>query len=141
LSRHLEWAVIIALAAAASGCGPRARGAERPGPQDARCDQPLAMSEEAAVAASGIDRTTLIAAMAQARPAVIGCYHEYARPGVANVRVEVAPSGLVDGALVCGELAGTKEGRCIEHSLRKFARFPTLKAPLTFDFPYQLRGP
>src|SRR4051812_19651270 len=87
----------------------RSAGARGRAPRRARsprCDQPLPASEEAAITASGIDRTTLIAAMAQARPAVIACYHDYERPGVANVRVEVAPSGLVERALVCGELAG-----------------------------------
>jgi hypothetical protein len=121
----------------AAGCGRGARAEAQPAP-DPRCQQPPP-DETGALAAAGIDRTTFLASMAQARPAVRECLDEYKRRGVAQVRVEVGPSGLVERATVCSELGGTREGRCIEHGIKKAVRFPELKAPLAFDYPYQLR--
>ncbi len=71
-------------------------------------------------------------------PAGRRCYRQYEVPGLAMVKLTVAPSGKVAAATVTGRFAGTPSGACIEEAMKQ-ATFAASDEGLTFDYPIPLR--
>jgi predicted Zn finger-like uncharacterized protein len=94
--------------------------------------------EEASGArAAPLSMQDVVRGMNGVMPKARDCYNQYKVPGVANVKVTVAPSGRVSNVVVTGKFAGTPSGACVESAL-KTAKFNASNG-LTFDYVVPLR--
>jgi hypothetical protein len=120
---------IEALLEAASG-GRKPSGGGAPAAAARREEEPSGGggSERAAPLA----REDIVKGMNGVMPKGRECFAQYKVPGIANVKVTVAPSGRVTNGVVVGKFAGTPSGSCVESAL-KSAKFPP-SAGLTFDY-------
>jgi predicted Zn finger-like uncharacterized protein len=82
--------------------------------------------------AAPLAREDIVRGMNGVMPKGRECFAQYKVPGIANVKVTVAPSGRVTNGVVVGKFAGTPSGSCVESAL-KGAKFPA-SAGLTFDY-------
>jgi len=84
-------------------------------------------------------RSDVLSGMRQVRPRAQACFKRHGQPGLANVRLTIAPTGRVTSAETKGLFAGTPTGACVEQAVRT-ARFSTFNGPpLTVTFPFILR--
>ena len=76
--------------------------------------------------------------MDPALPTAKLCYQQHRVPGVAMVKLTVAPSGNVTAATVTGRFSGTPSGACIEGAVKQLT-FAPAEQGMTFDYPLPLR--
>jgi predicted Zn finger-like uncharacterized protein len=84
-----------------------------------------------------LPREEVVKGMNAVLPRARDCYNQYKVPGLAMVKLTVAPSGRVSAATVTGKFAGTPSGTCVESAVKSAKFAPS--AGLTFDYPVPLR--
>jgi hypothetical protein len=84
-----------------------------------------------------LPREEVVKGMNAVLPRARDCYNQYKVPGLAMVKLTVAPSGRVSSATVTGKFAGTPSGSCVESAVKSAKFAPS--SGLTFDYPVPLR--
>ena len=84
-----------------------------------------------------LPREEVVKGMNAVLPRARDCYNQYKVPGLAMVKLTVAPSGRVSAATVTGKFAGTPSGSCVESAVKSAKFAPS--SGLTFDYPVPLR--
>ncbi len=118
------------LLAAASG------GTKKPAPAKREDDEPAPKKEAPAASDKQLNSQDIVKAMTPVVGKARDCYAQFKVPGLAELKLVVAPSGKVSPS-VTGKFAGTPSGDCVE-SAAKSARFPASSGG-TFTYPVALR--
>jgi hypothetical protein len=101
-------------------------------------DEEKKAQEEAALPEQ-LSRADINRALTPMRDKARACYREYEEAGTAMARIEIAPAGSIDSAIILPPFGDTPSGHCLRAALRTI-RFPRFKGDkMVIQYPFQLK--